>query len=81
MFPCQLDKPQSRGGCPTVRKVQEEVESFCLAELEFWMSLGCECAILGTLFLVLQAKQLSEFIIPMGEDQGVSICKRALKWS
>lgn len=53
--PCQ-EKSQSRGGCPTVRKGQEEVERFCLAELEFWMALGCECAVLGALFLIVQAQ-------------------------
>lgn len=54
-IPCQLEKSQKRGGCPTVRKEQEEVESFSLAELEFWMSLRCECAVLGALLLILQA--------------------------
>lgn len=64
-----------------MRKGQEEMERFCLAELEFWTSLGCECAILGALFLILQVKQLSEFILPVGGDQEVPVCKCALKWS
>lgn len=33
----QLEKFQKRAGCPSVRKGQKEVESFSLAELEFWM--------------------------------------------
>lgn len=34
-IPCQLEKSQKRGGCPTERKGQEEGEGFSLAALVF----------------------------------------------